>query len=208
MDASETSLGRPGLRERKKQQTRDTIASVALELFAQRGYEQTTLADVADAANVSKRTIFAYFDSKEDILFCDQPLLYERLKRKLDERPAGATTVDALREFVSSLGPLDETAILRKRIVLADEALRRSERARFAPIEGLIEESIAQDLGAAADDVRPAIVAASITAALTTLHDRLEANAGGPITHEQQIAIVDEVLEFLRGGLEGFRRGG
>jgi AcrR family transcriptional regulator len=209
MDVGETSPIRAGLRERKKQQTRETIARVALELFAEHGFEQTTLADIADAANVSKRTIFAYFDSKEDILFCDGPAILELLKQTLEQRPPGATTVDALRDFVSSMSSMasaDETAMLRKKILLSDEGLRRSQRARFAQMEQLIEESVARDLNASPGDVRPPIVAASITAALTTLSDRLEAQTGEPITHEQGRAAFDEVLEFLRGGLEGLRR--
>ena len=207
MESTETSVVRPGLRERKKLQTRETIARVALQLFAERGYEQTTLAEIADAADVSKRTIFAYFQSKEDILFCDEPAFFEQLKETLEQRPPGATTVDALRDFLSSVGQVDDDAKLRKKIIHTDEALRRSERARFAQIEQLIADSIAKDLDAAPDDVRPPLVAASITAAFTTMRDRLEAESGEEISHEQAMAILDEVLEFLSGGLEALRRG-
>lgn len=205
MEATETGLVKPGLRERKKQQTRDTIARVALQLFAERGYEQTTLADIADEANVSKRTIFAYFESKEDILFCDEPKMFDRLEEMLKQRPPGATTVDALREFLFSVAAWDDSTILRKRIVATDEGLRRGERARAARIEQLIAESVAKDLGAGPDDVRPPLIAAAVTAAFTTVRDRLESGSGEPISHEQAIAILDEVLEFLRGGLEGLR---
>jgi AcrR family transcriptional regulator len=206
MDASETSLARPGLRERKKQQTREKIASVALQLFAERGYEHTTVAEIADAADVSKRTVFAYFDSKEDILFCDEPRFFELLKQTLEQRPPGTTTVDALRDFLFSATPIDENARLRKKIVNTDEGLRRSERARFAQAEQLIAASIARDLDAGPDDVRPLLAAASLTAAVTTVIDRLEAETGAPVSHEQAMPILDEVLEFLRGGLEGLRR--
>src|SRR4030081_231689 len=79
------SVSTPGLRERKKQKTRETIVKVALELFAERGYEHTTIAEIADAAEVSPRTIFAYFPSKEDILFCNLPEVQDRLARALRE---------------------------------------------------------------------------------------------------------------------------
>src|SRR3954454_21185214 len=79
----------PGLRERKKQRTRATIARAAHELFAERGYHATTLPEIAEAADVSTRTIFAYFPSKEDILFSDFPKMKEALGRALDERPEG-----------------------------------------------------------------------------------------------------------------------
>jgi AcrR family transcriptional regulator len=206
MDTSDATVARLGLRERKKQQTRQTIARVALELFAERGYEHTTLAEIADAADVSKRTIFAYFESKEDILFCDEPRFYEQLKETLEQRPEDATTVDALREFLSSLHSMDEDARLRKQIIHSDESLRLSERGRSARVEQLIADSVARDLDAAPGDVRPALVAASVTAAFNAARDRLEAESGEPVSHEQAMAILDEVLEFLRGGLEGLRR--
>ena len=195
-----------GLRERKKQQTRDTIARVALELFLERGYEHTTLADIADAANVSKRTIFAYFESKEDILFCDEPDFFDRMKQALDSRPSEQTTIDALRAFFVSIASLDETAKKRKQIIESDPGLRNSERARSGRFEALIAESIAKDLGTDLNDIRPNLVAASMTAAFSNVRDRLEAQGGGPIDHDQAIAILDQVLEFVRGGLETMRR--
>src|ERR1700730_3757057 len=127
----------PGLRERKKQKTRDAIIKVALELFAERGYEQTTIAEIAEAAEVSPRTIFAYFPSKEDILFWHLPEKQERLAQALRERPDGATTLDVLRDFIGGSLPPDRKMLLRKRILASNETLRRNERARFAPFEQL-----------------------------------------------------------------------
>jgi AcrR family transcriptional regulator len=206
MGLTEPSLARPGLRERKKLQTHEKIERVALQLFAERGYDETTLADIADAADVSRRTIFAYFESKEDILFCDEPLLYERLEQTLTQRPPGATTVDALREFVSSVSESDEQTRLRKRIIGANKGLRLSERARSAPLERLVAESIARDLDAGPDDVRPLLIAASVTAAFNAVRDRLVEGSDGPVLHEEAIGILDEVLEFLRGGLEALQQ--
>ena len=206
MEASEPTLVRPGLRERKKQQTRERIARVALQLFAERGYEHTTLAEIADAADISKRTIFAYFESKEDILFGDVPALLEQLRQTLEQRPPGSSTVDALRDFLSSGAPLDDRAMLRAHIIHTDERLRLSKRARFGRVEELIAESVAKDLRAGPEDVRPSLVAASITAALTTMSDRLGAESREPISEEQAMAILDEVLRFSSGGLEALRR--
>jgi AcrR family transcriptional regulator len=196
-----------GLRERKKQQTREKIARVALQLFAERGYDATTLADVAEAADVSPRTIFAYYASKEDILFCEEGIFLERLKRMLDERPAGTTTVDAIREFLFSLEPPDDEAKLRKRIVSATPELEMRMRASHSQLEPMLAASIAKDLDADPDDLRPLLIAASITAAFLSVRDRFfEAEAGGaPLSHEQGIATLDEVLEFLRGGLEALQ---
>jgi AcrR family transcriptional regulator len=207
MDTREAILTKPGLRERKKQQTREKIERVALQLFAERGYDHTTLAEIAEAADVSPRTIFAYFEGKEDILFCDEPVMFERLRDTLEQRPAGATTVDALREFVSSFDTYDEQTRLRKRIIGANEGLRLSERARSAAMEELVAASIAKDLGdVGPDDVRPRLIAASVTAAFSAVRDRLQDGSGEPISHEEALAILDQVITFLRGGLEALER--
>jgi AcrR family transcriptional regulator len=197
----------PGLRERKKQKTRDTISKVALELFAERGYEQTTIAEIAEAAEVSPRTIFAYFPSKEDILFCDLPEVQERLARALRERPEGVTALDALRDFIAgSLLSPDPSQMLRKRILASDETLVRAERARFAPFEELMVEGIADDLHAGPDDIRPHIVAAALVAAFSSIQARDPSAPPESFSPEQAMAVIDDVMGFLRGGLEALRR--
>jgi AcrR family transcriptional regulator len=195
----------PGLRERKKQKTRDTIIKVALELFAERGYERTTIAEIAEAAEVSPRTIFAYFPSKEDILFCDLPEVQERLAEALRERPEGATALDALRDFIAGSSP-DRNQVLRKRILASDETLRRNQRARFAPFEQLMVEAIAEDLHAGPGDIRPQIVAAALTAAFSAVHGRDPAGPPESFSPEQAMAVIDDVMGFLRGGLEALRQ--
>src|ERR1051326_177721 len=91
-----------GHRERKKQRTREAIAQQALDLFVARGYEATTLAEIAEAAGVSTRTIFAYFPGKEDILFCGFASLREMLAHALAERPGGNDALGTLRDFIVS----------------------------------------------------------------------------------------------------------
>lgn len=208
MSSLDTPPAKLGLRERKKAQTRETIARAALRLFAERGYDETTLAEIAEAADVAPRTIFAYFESKEDILLCEEGSFLDDLKRRLDERPAGTTTVDAIREFLSRIEHADEAAKLRKKIILASPALQMKMRGRHAQLEPMLAESIAKDLGSEPGDIRPLLIAASMTAAFTSVRDRvLEAESGGePVSHEQGMAILDEVLEFLRGGLEALQR--
>ena len=199
-----TDTRRPGLRERKKQQTRETIERVALELFAERGYDETTLAEIADAADVSPRTIFSYFTGKEDILFCDEAGNIENVRQALRQRPTGTTTVDALREFISAMGPPDEQAMLRKRVVAASPDLRLKLRAHIGLLEGALAESFAKDLDAGPEDIRPGLIAASMTAAFAAVRDRLEA-ASEMQDHGEVMEILDEVLEFVRGGLEAMR---
>ena len=208
MAPPDTETSKLGLRERKKQQTRERIARVAIELFAERGYDKTTLADIAEAADVSPRTIFAYYESKDDILFSEEAVFLDRLKQMLEERPPGTTTIDAIREFFASIEPPDEQAQLRKKVISGSPALEIEHGAQHARLEPMLVESIARDLGAGPDDIRPLLAAASMTAAFMSVRDRLfEAEAGGePISHEQLLEIFDQVLEFTRAGVEALQR--
>src|SRR5258706_13318809 len=101
----------PGLRERKKQRTRETIARAAHELFAERGYHATTLPDIAEAADVSTRTIFAYFPSKEDILFSDFAAMKAALAQALAERPEGQDALETVRQFILSLHKVEKSEL-------------------------------------------------------------------------------------------------
>jgi hypothetical protein len=89
-------------------------------------------------------------------------------------------------------------------VVAASPDLQLKLRARIGLLEGALADSFAEDLGAGPDDIRPGLIAASMTAALAAVHDRLEAAAGVP-DHGEVMEILDEVLEFVRGGLEAMR---
>jgi AcrR family transcriptional regulator len=205
MTASDASASPPGLRERKKQRTRDTIAQVALQLFVERGYDETTLEDIAEAADISKRTIFSYYQSKEDILFHDQPAILSGIELALRNRPAGATTVDALRDLLGTFSP-NKQGMLRKRVIGANHALRLSERARYGRMEELLAESLALDLDAGPEDMRPLLIAASVTAAFNAALDHLLTQATGEFSHGEALALFDQVLDLLRSGLEALQQ--
>jgi AcrR family transcriptional regulator len=197
----------PGLRERKKQRTRETIARAAHELFAERGYHATTLPDIAEAADVSTRTIFAYFPSKEDILFSDFTVMKEALAQALAERPEGQDALETVRQFILSLHEAEKSDLddeLRV-CVESDETLRHHLRARIAQLEELIAPAIAKDLDAAPDDVRPQVVAASLTAAFNVLSERGGGSTRKPKSGAEMAAAIDPVITFLRGGLDALK---
>jgi len=206
MEAGRPTEVRPGLRERKKQKTRETIVNVALELFCKKGYEQTTIAEIGDAAEVSPRTIFAYFPTKEDILFSDTPVVHERWARALEGRAEGITALDALRQIIAESLVLGPSELLRRRIVACDQTLQRSERARMAPFEQMMVEAIAKDLSTDPDDIRPQIVAAALIAAFSAIRHRDLADPSESLSSDQAMAAVDDVIEFVRGGLEALKR--
>jgi AcrR family transcriptional regulator len=198
----------PGLRERKKQRTRETIALAAHRLFAERGYHATTLPDIAEAADVSTRTIFAYFPSKEDILFSDFPLMKEALAQALAERPEGEEALDTVRAFLLSTIPVEKSELDERlgRCIEDDETLRSHLRARLAQLEEVIAPAIARDLGAPEDDLRPQLVAASLTAAFNLLYERGAGTSAKPKTAAEVAALIDPVIAFLHGGLDALKQ--
>jgi len=194
----------PGLRERKKQRTREAIASLGLALFSERGYHATTVADVAAAAEVSERTVFGYFATKEDILFADHLALEHDLAQALDERASSA--LDTLREFViENLSRFDAHARIRWQIVRQDELLLTHQRMRQAAFGELIAKAIADELGEQVDDLRPQLVTAAVIAAFTAVYEHRYRARSQSASRAQAVAVIDEAIMFLRGGLDAIR---
>jgi AcrR family transcriptional regulator len=193
---------RAGHRERKKRQTRDAIARAALELFVERGYAATTLAEIAEAAGVSTRTIFAYFPGKEDILFCDFEAMNDALAETLAERPAGKDALGTLRDFILS-SAVEKSDVDRKleQIIASDETLRSHKRARLSQLQELLAAAIADDLESGPDDLRPHVAAASLTAAFEVL-ERHDSGLPRPHTADEIAAAVDPIISFVRAGLQ------
>ncbi len=94
------TVGQSGLRERKKQRTRDALMRTALELFTTRGYEETTVDEIAGAVDVSQRTFFRYFASKEDVAFGVQEMVEAHFLAALRDRPAPEPPFEAMRNAV------------------------------------------------------------------------------------------------------------
>ncbi|MGW2513574.1 TetR/AcrR family transcriptional regulator [Streptomyces scopuliridis] len=91
-----------GLRARKKRRTRDALLRVALELFTTQGYEQTTVDEITDAVEVSQRTFFRYFASKEEAAFAVVDMVENKFVDSLRARPAEETPFEAMRNAVES----------------------------------------------------------------------------------------------------------
>ena len=186
------------------------IASTALELFGQRGYHATTVADIAAAADVSERTVFTYFPSKEDILFSDHTVFRDRLTEALEERSAGASALDTLRDFVvENLSAIDEPSRVRWEIVSHDEHLLSHQRARQVElgdtIAAAVAEELSAELGEEADDFRLQLVTAAVIAAVTAVYEHRNSVLSRTASRAQALAVIDEAIAFLRGGLEAIR---
>jgi AcrR family transcriptional regulator len=194
-------MGELGLRERKKLRTREAIATVALELFAERGYQQTTVAEIAEAAEVSKGTLFAYFPSKEEIVFADTLPLRDQLCYELRHRSNGLSAVDTLRAFVAdhmiTPGPREA---LRERLIAENEQLRLHYHARLAEVEDALAEAIAADLGEPADGPRPRFAAAAAISAISVAKAQAR-TVHGTASRTQAVAVLDQAAAFLEGGL-------
>jgi aspartate/methionine/tyrosine aminotransferase len=95
------ATGSGSLRDRKKAATRRALIDAAERLFEERGFDAVTVAEIADAANVSVKTMFVYFRSKEDLVFADNALI-ESLVAAVRNRPAGSAPADEIVRVVTS----------------------------------------------------------------------------------------------------------
>jgi AcrR family transcriptional regulator len=200
-----------GLRERKKQRTRQQIIDAAMGLFDERGYHATTIADIAEAAEVAPRTFFSYFPSKEAVVFHNVDRDMDALAAALRNRLPGEYAFDALRRWVDALFDQwiahEDEALLRKRLCREDEGLANFEGGAIARIQELLLEAIADDLGQPQDALRPRLVAAAAIAALTSLQGSLDEKAEHhmPAAKADALAVLDDVALFLRGGLDALQ---
>jgi TetR/AcrR family transcriptional regulator, regulator of mycofactocin system len=202
-----------GLRERKKQRTREQIIEAAMGLFEERGYQATTIADIASAADVAPRTFFSYFPSKEAVVFHNVDRDLDGLASTLRDRLPGETAFDALRRWIDAkfdewMAEEDE-ALLRKQLCREDEGLANFQGGFMARIQELLLEAIADDLGEQPDALRPRLVAAAAVAALTSLDDSFDEKAEQrvPGAKAEALAVLDNALLFLRGGLDALQDG-
>jgi AcrR family transcriptional regulator len=204
--------GAEGLRERKKRQTREAIAAAALELFERQGYAATTIAQIAAAADVSPRTVFGYFSSKEELVFFEQGEWFARLEARITGRPADETAPEALRawmeEMLGDWEGRDTEMRARARIIAGDEGLCALKARNKERVWELMADAIARDLGRPPDALEPRMAAAATTAILETL-DRHGREAGPPgdlaAWRAEVMAAVDRAVVFIAAGIRALR---
>lgn len=142
---------KPGRRERRKAQTRQALAEHALRLFSERGFEAVTVAEVADAADVAVSTLFAYFPTKESLVFPADDV-EEQLVRAVRDRPAGTGLLDALREGFLAAEPAPSPELVE--LVRRTPALALELERTWGRYADALAGAIAEDTGRDPDDVR------------------------------------------------------
>jgi AcrR family transcriptional regulator len=172
MTTHETSAAPLSLRERKKQKTRERIRREAYSLFAEHGYEATTVDQIADAAEVSPSTFFRYFPTKEDVVVQDEydPALAEALRARPADEPLMDAIINSLKGPMGEMLQRDrEDLLLRTRISFTDPGIRARSVAEQERSEQAIAEIIAERTGRDAVDLEVKCAAAAIIAVFTAL---------------------------------------
>ncbi|GEB53995.1 MULTISPECIES: TetR/AcrR family transcriptional regulator [Streptomyces] len=195
--------GRPGLRERKKIQTRRAIRSTAYRLFQEQGYDATPVDQIAEEAEVSPSTVFRYFPTKEDIVLTDE---YDAvMEEALRERPPHEPPVTALREalFHSLDGIYRANAretVQRIGLVREVPALRGRLGEHSLQTKKVLLRALSERTGRPVDDIELRIVTGAMLCALTeALYDW--ADSGGDGGLDALRTLVSRALHTLERGL-------
>ncbi|MEU6121021.1 TetR family transcriptional regulator [Streptomyces sp. NPDC047123] len=203
------------MRERKKQRTRDALLRVALELFTTKGYEETTVDEIAEAVDVSQRTFFRYFANKQEAVFAVQEMVEARFVQAVRDRPAPESPLMALRGAVlgtwEAMGQSIEEVVpvelhMRTyRMIESTPTLLAAHLRRSIEMEDEVARVIAEREGVDLEtDPRPRVAVAAFSGVMRVT-GRLW-GAGGDITPESIRALTERYLDHLGPALaEGWR---
>jgi AcrR family transcriptional regulator len=181
-----------GRRERKKAATRQSLADAALALFLQHGYDQVSIKDVAEAADVSTTTLFKHFPGKEALVFDEEDEHEAMLVAVVRDRPAGQSVLAALREHVlhSLFRTSDNPSFTAfRRLIAETPALRDYSHRMWMRHETAVAQAIAEDAGLPADDLSAAALA----------HFALESTALAQ-NRDDSRAAVEAAFDLLEHG--------
>ncbi|MFQ6327513.1 TetR/AcrR family transcriptional regulator [Nocardia sp. CWNU-33] len=208
-----------GLRARKKLQTRQQIVEAAAALFAERGFDDVTVAEIARAANVSEKTVFNYFGTKEDLIFSGMDDFSAALLQAIRERPRGVSPFAAFGEFVVQprglLAAEDPDAIERlaavARIIDDSTTLQTRQRQLFDANTDRLATLLAEEAGATDADIAAWVVANGLIGVLRAMqkyiHRAVLAGRRGPDLISDVLAQGERAVEVLEHGLADYTVG-
>ncbi|MFI5910220.1 TetR/AcrR family transcriptional regulator [Dactylosporangium sp. NPDC051541] len=187
------------LREIKRARTRQAIVAAATDLFERDGYEQTTIADIAAAAEIGTRTFFGYFASKEDLLFPETDARLRAAVQAVEQRAPGDRPAEVLLRALSLVGEDSDDlsgrlAALRLRFI----AEIPSVRGRALQTQMDMQQELARRLAAAyPDELDPIVAAALVGAFVGAVTGALHALLGesGPEDADRDPAVVQKAVE-------------
>jgi AcrR family transcriptional regulator len=189
-----------GLRERKKVQTRDKIVEVATRLFVEQGFDATTIDEIAAAADVSPRTFFRYFATKEDVVFLEQEAENDAIAKVLAARRPNEDDVELLLRAVAealptSIAAVKHTGALYQVVLATPSLLARAFHATVA-VENILVDGLIGKRATRAEQIRARALAASFVGALRALFVYwMETGMRG-----DPAEVMGEIGEFLRHG--------
>ena len=199
-----------GLREAKKVQTREAIAGEAMRLFATRGFDHVTVAEVAEAAGVSEKTVFNYFPTKEDLFFDEVPQRLAALAGAIHERKEGESVFASLRRLqLRDCGRLCSPMFAQfARIIEESPALQAKELEIMGRFAETLTDAFRTELGASDLDAR---VAAN---AIVSVHWQFFRNARrhalegkhGPAAERKLRSELSRAYGLLENGLVALER--
>jgi AcrR family transcriptional regulator len=198
-----------GLRERKKQETRRLLAEVATRLFAERGFDDVKVADIAAAANVSQKTVFNYFATKEDLVLKGREEVETELIRAVREREPGESALSAVRRHALAVAermralPAEHRNAFRK-VVATVPSVHARMRQMSLRSEDELARVLATETGAAASDARPRIVA-SVIGVLTRLAFGMTGSQDSRRrSHVDIVSSINGAFDLLEHGLADY----
>jgi AcrR family transcriptional regulator len=206
----------PGLRERRRQQTRAAIVDAAAELFAERGFDAVSVVEIAQRAGVVEKTVFNHFPVKEGLVFEADPPMRAALLDAVRTRPAGESVTAAAGTFVvramSGLGAPEAAAGVAEmaRIIRGSHTLQVREREILGEITAALAELIAEETRPQPGELAPWLAAHSVlglyAALLELARDRVLAGVTGPELTAELRARGERGLALLQFGLAGYAK--
>jgi AcrR family transcriptional regulator len=206
---SEEKIPVEGRRERKRRETRERIAEAAKKLFLKNGFDGTTIEDITEAADVSKRTFFGYFPSKEDLIFAWQDTFGDDLAQAVLARAAGEPLAKVAEEALLSMVALTMTpqAIALSRLKSETPALCARDHVKYANLEAKLAEALLKRVGDdAGERFRARLLAMVVVGAMRIGGEAFHAQDPSAMTGEKLQNFGREVFRQVSAAIEGFSK--
>ena len=190
----------PGLRQRKRAQTRERLTRAAMALFLERGFEATTLDDIAAAADISRRSFFHYFASKEDVVFAWQEASTAALVAAIAARPAAESMIEAAENAISVMVEQLEPgeAMAMAQLKRDNPALQARDQLKYEKLERALADALNKRAGHSTEKLQARLVAMIATGAMRVAGE-LWVSGGA---REKPQALVKRTFAAIRAILD------